>query len=388
MSKPTYIRYAALLSTLSLSTLTTASVLDDTKVNFSGYLKADALISQYSDGTLGAGNLGRDFYIPSLTPVGGAEENTQFDAHIRQSRFRFTTNTALDSGEKLTGVLEFDFQTTVDGNERVSNSYTPRVRHAFIQYNNWLIGQTWSTFQDTSALPETLDFVGVTDGTIFVRQTMVRYSANGFAIALENPESTITPFGGGGRIVGDDNSMPDLAASYTMKQDWGYFKVAGLMRELSYVNKQSGADIDTSTNSYGINVSGKIMLGQDDIRFMLNSGKGLGRYSALNAVNGAVLDSNNELQTIDSTGISLAYRHQWNEQWRSNVTYSALDVDNDVSLTGASATQKTSSMRVNLLYSPSKELTFGGEYTSATRELENGQQGDMDRLQFSAMYSF
>lgn len=388
MSKPTYIRYTALLSTLSLSPLTTASVLDDTKVNFSGYLKADALISQYSDGTLGAGNLGRDFYIPSLTPVGGAEENTQFDAHIRQSRFRFTTNTALDSGEKLTGVLEFDFQTTVDGNERVSNSYTPRVRHAFIQYNNWLIGQTWSTFQDTSALPETLDFVGVTDGTIFIRQTMVRYSANGFAISLENPESTITPYGGGGRIVGDDNSMPDLAASYTMKQDWGYFKVAGLMRELSYVNKQSGADIDTSTNSYGINVSGKIMLGQDDIRFMLNSGKGLGRYSALNAVNGAVLDSNNELQTIDSTGISLAYRHQWNEQWRSNVTYSALDVDNDVSLTGASATQKTSSMRVNLLYSPSKELTFGGEYTSATRELENGQQGDMDRLQFSAMYSF
>ena len=212
MSKPTYIRYAALLSTLSLSTLTTASVLDDTKVNFSGYLKADALISQYSDGTLGAGNFGRDFYIPSLTPVGGAEENTQFDAHIRQSRFRFTTNTALDSGEKLTGVLEFDFQTTVDGNERVSNSYTPRVRHAFIQYNNWLIGQTWSTFQDTSALPETLDFVGVTDGTIFVRQTMVRYSANGFAIALENPESTITPFGGGGRIVGDDN-IGDISKS-------------------------------------------------------------------------------------------------------------------------------------------------------------------------------
>jgi len=388
MKKQICVPCLALLSAFSLSHVAHASTLDKTDVSFSGYIKADAIASQYSDGTLGAGNLGRDFYVPSLTPVGGAEENTQFDAHIRQSRFRFTTNTALDSGDKLTGVLEFDFQTTVDGNERVSNSYTPRVRHAFIQYNNWLIGQTWSTFQDTSALPETLDFVGVTDGTIFIRQTMVRYSANGFAISLENPESTITPFGGGGRIVGDDNSMPDLAASYTMKQDWGYLKVAGLMRELSYVNKQSGADIDTSTNSYGINVSGKIMLGQDDIRFMFNSGKGLGRYSALNAVNGAVLDSNNELQTIDSTGISLAYRHQWNEQWRSNVTYSALDVDNDVSLTGASATQKTSSMRINLLYSPSKELTFGGEYTSATRELENGQQGDMDRLQFSAMYSF
>lgn len=388
MKKQFIVPCLALLSTFNFSHVAHASAFDKTDVSFSGYLKADAITSQYSDGTLGAGSLGRDFYIPSLTPVGGVEENTQFDAHIRQSRFRFTTNTSLDSGKKLTGVFEFDFQTTTDGNERVSNSYVPRIRHAYIQYDNWLIGQTWTTFQDVSALPETLDFIGVTDGTIFARQTMVRYSAKGFAIALENPESTITPYGGGGRIVSDDNSTPDFAASYTMKQNWGYLKIAGLVRELSYVNKQSDVNIDTSTSSYGINVSGKIMLGQDDIRFMLNSGKGLGRYSALNAVNGAVLDNNNKLQTIDSMGISLAFRHQWDEQWRSNVTYSALDVDNDVSLTGASATQKTSSMRVNLLYSPSKELTFGGEYTKASRELESGIDGDMNRLQFSAMYSF
>ncbi|MDP5030122.1 MAG: DcaP family trimeric outer membrane transporter [Paraglaciecola sp.] len=388
MNKSASIYYAACLSSLSFSAFTTASVLESTDVGFSGYLKADAIVSDYSDGTLGSGNVGRDFYIPGLTPVGGVKENAQFDAHIRQSRFRFTTNTALSSGDKLVGVLEFDFQTTPDGNERVSNSYEPRIRHAYIQYNNWLIGQTWSTFQDVKALPETLDFIGATDGTIFGRQTMVRYSNKGFAIALENPESTITPFGGGARIVSDDSTVPDLAASYTMKQDWGYVQVSGLLRELSYVDQQNGADIDTSTASYGISLTGKVMLGQDDIRFMLNSGKGLGRYIGLNTVNGAVLDSNNKLQTIDVTGIAVAYRHLWNEQWRSNLTYSALDADNDVSLTGVNTTQKTSSVRLNLLYSPTKELTFGGEYSKATRELESGADGDMDRLQFSAMYSF
>lgn len=381
-------RYTAFLSALCLCPLANASIVDTTELSFSGYVKADALVSQYSDGTLSAGNVGRDFYLPSLTPVGGMEENTQFDAHIRQSRFRFTTNTALSSGDKLTGVLEFDFQTTPDGNERVSNSYEPRIRHAYFQYKNWLIGQTWSTFQDVKALPETLDFIGVTDGTIFARQTLVRYTNKGFAVSLENPESTISPFGGGARIVSDDSSLPDLAASYTMNQDWGYLQVAGLLRELSYVDKQVAANIDTSTTSYGISLTGKLMLGQDDIRFMLNSGKGLGRYMALNAVNGAVLDANNQLQTIDLTGLALAYRHQWNEQWRSNLTYSLLSADNNVSVTGTAATKKTSSARLNLLYSPTKELTFGGEYTKASRELESGVEGDMDRLQFSAMYNF
>jgi hypothetical protein len=388
MNKPFPIRNAAFLSAFCLSPIAHASVVDKTELSFSGYLKADAIVSQYSDGTLSPGNVGRDFYLPSLTPVGGIEENAQFDAHIRQSRFRFTTMTDLSSGDKLTGVLEFDFQTTPDGNERVSNSYEPRIRHAYFQYKNWLIGQTWSTFQDVKALPETLDFIGVTDGTIFVRQTLIRYSLDGFSVSIENPESTISPLGGGTRIVTDDNSLPDLAASYNMKLDWGYLQVSGLLRELGYIDKQNGVNIDTSTTSYGVSLTGKVIVGQDDIRFMLNSGKGLGRYMALNAINGAILDVNNHLQTIDSFGLAVAYRHQWDQQWRSNVSYSLLSVDNDVSLTGLAATKKTASARVNILYSPSKELTFGGEYTKATRELESGIDGDMNRLQFSAMYYF
>lgn len=364
---------------------THANVFDKTNVTFSGYIKADAMFSSYSDGTLGSGSIGRDFYIPSLTPVGGQEEDTQYDAHIRQTRFRFTTNTDLSSGDKITGVLEFDFHATPDGNERISNSYEPRIRHAFIKYKNWLIGQTWSTFQDVRTLPESIDFIGVTDGTIFDRQVMVRYTQGGFEIALENPETTVTPFGGGARIVTDDNSMPDLAARYTVKGDWGHVAVAGLLRQLSYV---SGDTIDTNESSYGISLTGKFNFGQDDLRVMANFGSGLGRYLALNAANSAVLDANNELQAIDSTGITIAYRHLWSEQWRSNLMYSAFSADNDIALTGTAVTKETYSARANLLYSPSKELTFGAEYAYAKREVESGADGDMSRIQFSAKYVF
>ncbi|TRY32194.1 porin [Aliiglaciecola sp. M165] len=346
------------------------------------------MFSSYSDGTLPSGSIGRDFYIPSLTPVSGNDEDTQFDAHIRQTRFRFTTNTDLDNGEKVTGVLEFDFHATPNGNERISNSFEPRIRHAFIKYQNWLIGQTWSTFQDVKALPETLDFIGATDGTIFDRQAMVRYTSGNLEFALENPETTVTPFGGGGRIVTDDNSVPDLVARYTFKGDWGHVAVAGLLRQLAYVNKQGGADIDSTETSAGISLTAKFNLGQDDLRLMANFGSGLGRYLALNAVNGAVLNENNELEAIDSYGVSVAYRRVWSEKWRSNFTYSMFSADNDVALTGTSATKETYSARANILYSPSKELTFGAEYAFAKRELENGADGDMNRLQFSAKYAF
>lgn len=243
---------AAITIGLLSSTGVNANVLDKTQVSFSGYIKADAMFSSYSDGTLGSGNIGRDFYVPSLTPVGGNVESTQFDGHIKQTRFRFSTNTDLSNGDKVSGVLKFDFHATPDGNERISNSYEPRIRHAFIKYKSWLVGQTWSTFQDVGALPETLDFIGATDGTIFDRQMMVRYTSGNFEVALETPETTVSPFSGGARIVTDDNSVPDFVARYKVKGDWGHVAVAGLLRQLAYVNNQGGNNIDSTETSTGI----------------------------------------------------------------------------------------------------------------------------------------
>lgn len=380
------IKTSALAVSLCLATAAQSASLSDTKVTFTGYVKADAMVSDYSEGTISTGSVGRDFYIPSLTPVSGGDEGAQFDAHIRQSRFRFATNTPTENGDSINGVLELDFIVTSGGNERVSNSYVPRIRHAYIQYQNWLVGQTWTTFMDVGSLPESLDFIGVTDGISFGRQVMVRYTNGGLQLALENPETTVTPNGGGSRIVADDNAMPDLVAAYTMKQDWGYVKVAGLLRQLSY---DDGADIDGDDTSMGIAVSGKYVLANgDDLRFMVNTGSGMGRYVAVNANNGAVITPDGDLEAIDSTGYAIAYRHKWNEKMRSSLMFSAYEADNDVALTGNSVTDSTYSTRVNLLYSPVKALTFGAEYAFAHREVESGLEGDMNRVQVSAKYAF
>lgn len=384
-SKKTLVAMAVALTGLSATPALSAN-LASTKVKFSGYIKADAIASNYSDGTIATGSIGRDFYIPSLTPVGGNKEDWQLDSHTRQSRFRFTTETKTDEGDTITGVLEFDFLATAGGNDRVSNSYSPRIRHAFLKYKNWTVGQTWSTFMDVSTIPETLDFVGVTDAIIFDRQPIVRYTSGAWEFSVENPETTITPFAGGARIVADDNMMPDLVARYTMKQDWGYLKVAGLVRELAYDN---GVSINDSIAAYGLSITSKVMLDNgDDIRLIFNVGSGMGRYLALNAINGAVLNADGELEAIDAMGYAIAYRHKWSDKARSSVTFSALDADNDIALTGGGVTESSYSTRINYLYSPTSSMTVGVEYAYAKREIAGGAEGDMNRIQVSAKYAF
>lgn len=362
----------------------TLGTFEGTTVTLGGYIKLDAMFSQYSDGTLANGSLGRDFYVPSLTPTGGKEESTQLDMHARQSRINFGTSSTVD-GVALKTFIEMDFMATTLGDDRVTNGYAPELRLAFLNYGNWMMGQNWSTFQNTASLPDTADFIGNTDAGIFVRQAQVRYTAGNWQFAVENPETTVTPDNkGGARIVADDNAVPDLVGRYNLTSGGLTMSFAALARQLVYVS----GPIDSSTTAYGLSVTGKWMIGKDDIRFGLNAGSGMGRYIGLNTANDAVLDAKGDLQAIDSMGYFASYRHLWNDQWRSNITYSALDVDNDVVLTGAGAIATTSSVRVNLFYSATPKLSFGGEITHAVKELENNASGSMDRLQFSAKLDF
>jgi hypothetical protein len=356
---------------------------------FGGYIKTDIMYSDYSSGS--STGAGRDFYIPATIPVGDGNGEAYLDFHAKESRVNFRSTHNLDNGAKLGTFFEMDFHLPSQGDERISNSYSPRVRHAFFTYNNLLVGQTWMTFFNVGALPENLDFVGPAESTIFGRQAMIRYTAGNWQFALENPETTITPYGGGGRIVADDNNVPDVVVRYNLSGDWGSFAVAGLFRQLRYDNNAAiNLDhIKDSTTSYGISASGKFVFGnKDDFRWMVSTGKGLGRYIGLNTSNGAVLDAAGNLHAIDSTGVFGSYRHLWSDKLRSNFTAGYLAVDNDVSLTGYGVTKNATSYHVNLIYSPQPKLDFGAEFMYADRELEDGRDGDMKRFQFSAKYSF
>lgn len=353
---------------------------------FGGYIKTDVIYSDYDGGAVARNSPGRDFYIPDTVPVGGDGES-YLDFHAKESRFFFRSDHHLDSGDDVTTYLELDFLVGDNGDERISNSYQPRLRHAYFTWNRWLFGQTWLTFQNVAVLPEALDFIGPTESTVFGRQVMLRYTNGPWQFALENPETTITPFGGGGRIVASDSRVPAFVARYNLKRDWGHFTVAALARQLRYEDAAVG--IDSESTGYGLSLSGLHRVGaRDDLRWMATVGSGLGRYLGLNAANGAVVDAQGELENIDSWAAFAAYRHWWSENLRSSVVFGYLDVDNDVALTGTGVTAEASSFHLNLIYSPLPKLDLGVEYIFANREIESGEDGDMNRFQFSAKYAY
>lgn len=368
---------AAILTAVSAHSVTIGTF-NNTTVKIGGYVKLDAMFSDFGDGPPPSGTA-REFYVPGATPVGGTSENTVFDMHARQTRVNLATDSKV-GGKKLKSFIEIDFMATAGGSEVVTNGYSPELRHAYIEYDKWLFGQTWSTFMNVGALPESVDFIGNTDGTIFVRQPQVRYTKGPWQFSIENPETTVAGVG-----ATDDNEWPDLVGRYNFNNKNLTLVGALLLRQLTYNN---GGTINDTDSGIGLSVTGKYVFGnKDDIRFGINTGSGMGRYIALGVASDAIVN-NNQLEAVDSTGFFGSWRHFWNQKLRSNFIYSRIDIDNNTAVVGGGTTKSTNSGRANLMFDWAKNLTLGGELAFANREVESGTDGDLTRLQFMAMYKF
>lgn len=355
-----------------------------TTIGFHGFIKIDAMFTEYNDG-IPPVNAIDDFYIPALVPTRAPgstsnSEGVKFNAHAKQTRFNLGSSTELSNGEKIKGFIEVDFGpgSASSNGEKTTNRSGVDLRHAVISYGQWKFGQTWTTALNGSAIAETLDFFALSEGMIDTRQMQVRYTNGPLSVSLENPTTVVAGVGETG-----DDSLPDLIAKYGFKGDWGNVSVAGIVRQLKYKN----AGISSSESAGGISIAGRInVTGKDDIRFLVTSGKGLGRYLGLALNADAYVDANNELATIDQTAANIGYRHFWSDTTRSTIGYAIYDADADAG--AGTYNEKSQSIHANLLFSPVPKLTLGGEFIYGKLEKSNGNSGDMNRLQFSAKYSF
>jgi hypothetical protein len=368
-----------------------------TKFTYGGYVQLDAITSQYAEGKPAA--LMEDLFVPSLIPVepvnGEGDSYSSTNIHAKTSRFYFKTETDTDAG-KISSHIELDFLLSGQGDERVSNSFASRIRHAFLTWEyapgkSLLAGQYWSTFFNVGALPDQLDFVGPV-GTAFERQPMVRWTDGPWQVALEN-ETTRVNLPEGGTRLDDSETLPDLIVRYNGKSGDLNWSAAAIGRQLSY-EERSDANTQLATDErygYGLSVAGKYLMGRNDLRFMLSYGDALGRYLGLNSFNDGYIDVDGDIQTIDQIGAFMAYRHYWSDEWRSSFTLSASAADNpsESEFAAASTLAKAyQSVHLNLQYLPAPKLMLGGEIMYGAKELEDGRDGDMYRLQFAAKYAF
>lgn len=350
----------------------------DTTVKIGGILDFDAHVTHLDGGSLGSTSIARDFYIPGSTPIGG-DATTFTDFTAESSRFYFSTSTPWGD-DAVKAHLELDFLGSAQGNELVSSSYAPRLRRAYVSYGNWLAGQDWSTFQNTSAIPESASFLILSDGMIFVRQAQIRYTNGPWQIALENPNTTTVNAG-----LQDANTIPDIVARYNWKGNFGNISLAGIARQLRI---ETGGGNNEDAIGYGLSLSGQWKVGaRDDIRFNVMGGGGIGRYAGLAAGREAALSPSGELEAIPAFGGLVAWRHPFGKTARFNIGYSGLFLDNP-SYVATSTTASVQSAFGAVLWDVAPKVTLGAEVMHGIREEESGLDGAVTRFTFSTKYAF
>ncbi|MFV0645143.1 MAG: DcaP family trimeric outer membrane transporter [Sphingomonadaceae bacterium] len=368
-----------------------------TTVKLGGFIKLAANSTRYSDGEPANNSLGRDFYLPQTIPVGGAPSSRVTDFSAKQTRLWMNLATDI-AGHSVKAYVETDFQTSTgtQGTQRTTNGYNLALRRAYMQVDRWTFGQDWSTFQYPGALPESTDFVGATEGTVFVRQPLIRYSAPlskqlTLHISAENPEAATANAGTPALIENGDDHMPDFAARFAYTIPQAELSLAALGRQV----RISNGGIVAKTSGWAISGAGKIFLNSDktsDIRFMTTYGHNAGRYVGINFAPDAVYNPITlELERVNELAVLGALRVGLAKNIRANVMGSFQKVDYSDALTAAQilGMNKTAwSVAGNIFYSPVKNVDLGIEYRHGFREVEGGDKGTLDRVEFAAKYNF
>lgn len=282
------------------------------------------------------GNLaGNSSFLIHKNDVNG-KNVPSFSMDMRQSQLRFVNTTQFSNGKELKSMLEGDF----DGPNNTSQF---RLRHAWIQYDHWMIGQNWSTFGDSSLWPASLlDWDGPT-GMILSRRIQVRYTGSfkkdtgaSYEIALEYMEPrraydyTLSPDHG---VDYAPSRLPDVTGGvrYAFKNG-GFMKLAGLYRNIGYnsqdiaagettsdFHSRSGGGVSAITSIFFLKNSGLV----NNLQAQWSLGKGIASYFL--AVGGSGLDgfanssNNGQLELLPVHAGFISYQRFFTKKFNAMV---------------------------------------------------------------------
>jgi len=352
----------------------------ETLLKIGGYFKTDFIYDLKP-----AGNT--DSFIPSSIPIPTAVGVNNATVSVRPTRL------SLDFRVPTTKIGDVRFY--IEGDLFGTNATTPRLRHAYAQARNVLIGQTFSNFMDPDGFPDTLDFQGP-NGMVSVRNPQLRYGhaltpSTTLYISVEKPSSDIifkTP-----QFSSQPNApSPDGAVRVRQEFERGHVQVAWLFRSIAAFLPNGRTD---SVFGWGVNTSlGFKTIGKDNVIFAVAAGHGISRY--LQDTSGLGIDAepasgvSTHLQATPAVGVETAYQHYWLKTLRSSVIYSYAGVNNTALFSSAAPTTYNHATYTgsNVIWNPYGNFNVGAEFLYGWAMEQNGLKANAPRIQFSAKYSF
>lgn len=339
------------------------------EVTLYGNIRADLLYQ--SEG----GSADRLYNQINSVPLKGHNESSdQLKSTLAATRLGLDFKTA---DKDISGKIEVDFLGANDG---------LRIRHAYFNYGQWLIGQTWSNFAVPDYMPETIDALGYVGGAV-KRDAQIRYThkfnaETQLVTALEDSKDALS-----------NMRIPVLSTrlNQSFADRAGALSLRGMVSE-----KRTVADNELA---WGVglgakyDISAKTTLKADYYHVK-------GDSSLVSWTNqGFAIDANKNIMALNQfDSITVGVTQQFNSQWRGTLGYGYMKADENQDyiryLSDPTKANKTLWQAwANVFYSPKKPLSFGLEYVYGERKAfvaaPNGQDtGEDNRFNAVAIYNF
>jgi hypothetical protein len=339
------------------------------KMTWGGFLAAESVFRQRST----VSDMGTTFTaIPY--PFSPLYDEHEFRGSARQSRLSLLVEGAIDPAQKVAGYYEMDFLGVgITSNLYQSNSWAPRLRHAYFTYDNsdsgfhLLAGQSWSMLvQNTVGITPRKENIPLTieanyvAGFDYTRNWQIRLVKDfgpmvSAGLSLENPAEQVYAAAGaianGGTLNGvivnwanagnaflgsgafantfNTETAPDIIGKLAFDPGWGHFEALGLVRFFTdnvfncSVVAANGTCPFTVANvgsagskiTVGEGVGGSVLLPIVpkflDVQASALYGKGIGRYGT-NQLSDVVVASDGTLSPITALHVMAgAVAHPW-----------------------------------------------------------------------------
>lgn len=289
--------------------------------------------------------------------------------------------------QDVKGKLEVDFL----GGANLDNL---RIRHAYLNYGNWLIGQTWSNFAIPDYMPETIDALAYVGGAV-KRTPQVRYTTKfspqtNLVVAAEDPK---------------DSSINQRLPALTARLNHQFADNLNVSVRAMGHKKRVNSDEEMA---WGVGVGAKydVVPGttlkadyyhvKGDSSFVSFTNKGVAVTNLDDK--GAITATSAIAAQSEFDSIMVGITQKFGDKVHGTLGYGYMSFDKDHNY--IAATKDTTTINkdlwqawANVFYSPRKPLSFGleyvyGERTALAPDTNGSDKGEDNRLNLVAIYNF
>ena len=362
---------AALLGTAPHAGAFTIASGNGLEASLYGYLRMNATydFDQNIASPAATGNYG------ALGPT-GEDITGHFNASAQQSRIGMRV--ATDAGVRFT--VEGDFRGASGGF---------RMRHAYGEYNGFLMGQTWTNFLSFRGFTPSLDVDSHPGVAGFLgRVNQVRYTTGGLSVSVEQTRLQVE----GGPAT--RNSAPTFTARFEDSLGGINYAVGALAHQ---VTVDDGSTDESELGYIGFIGASWPVTGNLTLHAAANYGDGANTYlyrSGENFISDDAYFDGSSLQTLTGYSGSLGATIKVAERRTVNLAYGAATVDWDdavddlgLGAVGDKSETNTKAM-INHQWSLTPNLMVGVEYAYHSRKNVDGEKYDSNRIMFASHFSF